>query len=74
MAGYRQIKQVDRRDRQWHTLRMLSQLLTLVLVGIAAWVVYGSYHSLITWPWMAAYWAVQAAKNLCDFVAGRWKL
>ncbi len=72
-AGYRQIMKVSKRDHWGQLWEILSKMLILCLVGIAGWVAYGAYHGWITWKMIVAYWVIQTAKNICDYMAGRMK-
>ena len=70
-AGYRQIREVTKRDRARKMWKIASQILVLILAGLAAYVAYGIYQGDIMWRWITVYWIVLTAKNLCDFAAGR---
>ena len=72
-AGYQQIIKASERDRAWKMWKIASQILVLILAGLAAYVAYGIYQGDIMWRWITVYWIVLTAKNLCDFAAGRLK-
>ncbi len=72
-AGYQQIQRVQRHDRIWYAWKAFSQLLLIVSALIGAYVAYGYYEGWAIWEWAAAFWAVMVIRNLCEFMAGRWK-
>lgn len=72
-AGYQQIVKISERDRMWRIWKTLSQILVLILIGVAAYVAYGIYRGDVMWRWITAYWIILTVKNLFDFLAGRLK-
>ena len=54
-------------------MKKLSQLLVLLLMLDAAWVLIGLIRQENRWAWICAYWAILTAKNAVDWIAGRKK-
>ena len=72
-AGYRMIQNVRKHDRWWYAWKALSQLMMILLIGMGAYITYGYYRGWAVWQWATAFWAIMTIRNICEFMAGRWK-
>ena len=67
------IQNVRKHDRWWYAWKAFSQLMMILLIGMGAYITYGYYRGWAVWQWATAFWAIMTIRNICEFMAGRWK-
>lgn len=73
VVGYKHIQEVNRRDRWYFVWRCLSQMFLILLIGMSAWIAYGTFRGWVVWQWATGYWALLMLKHIVDFMARRIK-
>ena len=73
-AGYKQIGEVNKRDRQYALWRGISQMMLLLLIGLGSYIAYGYYRGLPVWEYAVGYWMIMVIRNVAEFMARRLRL
>ena len=73
-AGYRQIREVTKRDHWFAVWRGISQVMLLLLILLGGYIAYGYYRGLPVWEYAVGYWMIMTIRNVAEFMARRLRL